>query len=125
MADFDNRLRAALTEDDDAFLDSLEKDRGLFAQIGESFRGPMRFMTIAANVAVLIATAVGLWAIWQMLSADSTRGLILWAAAGWAAWTLQIGLKQWIWSRIQTLSVLRELKRLELRLARMEERAGG
>lgn len=122
MTDLDNRLRAALSADDEAFLDTLEKERGLFAQIGESFRGPMRAMTVVANIAVLIATAVGLWAIWQMLAADTTRGLILWAAAAWAAWTLQIGLKQWISSRIQTLSVLRELKRLELRLARIEER---
>lgn len=123
MADLDNRLRAALSADDEAFLDTLEKERGLFAQIGESFRGPMRTMTVIANVAVLIATAIGLWSVWQMFQADTTRGLILWAAAAWAAWTLQIGLKQWIWSRIQTLSVLRELKRLELRLARIEERA--
>lgn len=122
MTDLDNRLRAALSADDEAFLDSLEKERGLFAQIGESFRGPMRAMTVVANVAVLIATAVGLWSVWKMFDADTTRGLILWAAAAWAAWTMQIGLKQWIWSRIQTLSVLRELKRLELRLARIEER---
>jgi hypothetical protein len=122
MTDLDNRIRAALSADDEAFLNSLEKERGLFAQIGESFRGPMRFMTIVANVAVLIATAVGLWSVWKMFDADTTRGLILWAAAAWAAWTMQIGLKQWIWSRIQTLSVLRELKRLELRLARIEER---
>lgn len=122
MTDLDNRIRTALSADDEAFLNSLEKERGLFAQIGESFRGPMRFMTIVANVAVLIATAIGLWSVWKMFDADTTRGLILWAAAAWAAWTMQIGLKQWIWSRIQTLSVLRELKRLELRLARIEER---
>ena len=122
MTDLDNRIRTALSADDEAFLNSLEKERGLFSQIGESFRGPMRFMTIVANVAVLIATAIGLWSVWKMFDADTTRGLILWAAAAWAAWTMQIGLKQWIWSRIQTLSVLRELKRLELRLARIEER---
>ena len=122
MTDLDNRIRTALSADDEAFLNSLAKERGLFAQIGESFRGPMRFMTIVANVAVLIATAIGLWSVWKMFDADTTRGLILWAAAAWAAWTMQIGLKQWIWSRIQTLSVLRELKRLELRLARIEER---
>ena len=54
MTDLDNRIRTALSADDEAFLNSLEKERGLFAQIGESFRGPMRFMTIVANVAVLM-----------------------------------------------------------------------
>ena len=61
MTQDNDRLRAALEADDEAFLNSLEKERGLFAQIGETFRGPMRTMTVVANVAVLIATAVGLW----------------------------------------------------------------
>ena len=117
-----DRLRAALEADDEAFLNSLEKERGLFAQIGETFRGPMRAMTIAANVVVLIATAVGLWAVWKMFDASSTRDLILWAAAAWAAWTMQIGIKQGIWSRVNTLSILREMKRMELRMAALEAR---
>ena len=122
MTQENDRLRAALEADDETFLNSLEKERGLFAQIGETFRGPMRTMTIAANVAALIATAVGLWAVWKMFGAASTRELILWAGAAWAAWTLQIGIKQWIWSRVNTLSILREMKRMELRMAALEAR---
>ena len=122
MTQENDRLRAAVEADDETFLNSLEKERGLFAQIGETFRGPMRTMTIAANVAALIATAVGLWAVWKMFGAASTRELILWAGAAWAAWTLQIGIKQWIWSRVNTLSILREMKRMELRMAALEAR---
>ena len=122
MTQENDRLRAALEADDETFLNSLEKERGLFAQIGDTFRGPMRTMTIAANVAALIATAVGLWAVWKMFGAASTRELILWAGAAWAAWTLQIGIKQWIWSRVNTLSILREMKRMELRMAALEAR---
>ena len=122
MTQDNDRLRAALEADDEAFLNGLEKERGLFAQIGETFRGPMRTMTVVANLAALIATAVGLWAVWKMFDAATTRDLILWAAAAWAAWTLQIGLKQWIWSRVNTLSILREMKRMELRMAAIEAR---
>ena len=122
MPQENDRLRAALEAEDETFLNRLEKERGLFAQIGETFRGPMRTMTIAANVAALIATAVGLWAVWKMFGAASTRELILWAGAAWAAWTLQIGIKQWIWSRVNTLSILREMKRMELRMAALEAR---
>lgn len=122
MASPDDRIRAALSAEDEAFLADLDAERGLFAQIADSFRGPMRHMVVAANVTVMIATAVGLWTVWKMFEADTTRGLILWAAAAWAAWTVQIAVKQWIWGRMQTLSVLRELKRLEYRLARLEDR---
>lgn len=122
MTSTEERIRASLSEDDEAFLRRLQTERGLFAQIGEMFRGPMRWWTVAVNVFVLAATAAGIWAVVRMLGAESTRGLILWAAAAWAAWTLQITLKQWLWHRMHTLSVLRELKRLELRLARLEDR---
>lgn len=121
MTDTDRRIRDALSADDEAFLDSLDKDRGLFAQIHETFRGPMRWLTIVANVLVIAATAAGIWAIVKILGADDTRALILWAAFGWAAWTIQIALKQWLWDRINTLGILRELKRIELRIARLEE----
>ena len=48
MTQDNDRLRAALEADDEAFLNSLEKERGLFAQIGETFRGPMRTMTVVS-----------------------------------------------------------------------------
>ena len=41
MTDIDDRIRGALDEDDKAFLDSLESERGLFRQIGDSWKGPM------------------------------------------------------------------------------------
>lgn len=122
MTDFDDRLRRTLSEEDEAFLQELEDRRGLFDQLSATFQGPMRHFTWLANAVVLIATAIGLYCIWQMFQADTTRNLILWTAGGWAAWTIQIALKQWIWNRVNLLSTLRELKKIELRLARLEER---
>lgn len=120
MTEFEDRIRASLSEEDEAFLRKLQTERGLFAQIGEMFRGPMRWLTVAVNVLVLAATAAGIWAVVKMIGADDTRGLILWAAAAWALWTVQLALKQWLWDRMNTLSILRELKRIELRVTRLE-----
>lgn len=121
MTEFDDRLRQSLTAEDEAFLRELEDRRGLMDQVSATFHGPMRYWTWVANIVILAATATGLFAIWQMFQSETTRGLILWAAAGWAAWTVQIALKQWIWDRINMLNVLRELKKIELRLARIEK----
>ncbi len=122
MSDLDRRLQDALSIDDQAFLANLENERGLFAQIAEAYRGPLRYITALASIGAFAATALGLWSICEMISAESTRGLILWAAAGWAAWTVQIALKQWIFDRMNLMSVLRELKRIELRLVMLEQR---
>ena len=124
MTDFDDRIRGALDADDKEFLASLEDDRGMFRQAGAALHGPMRRWVIAANVVIMIVTALGLYAIWGFLNAGTVESMLRWAALGWAAWTLQIGLKQWLWARINMLSVLREVKRLELQVAMLREERG-
>ena len=39
MTSVDDRIRAALSAEDEAFLKGLDDERGLFAQIGASFHG--------------------------------------------------------------------------------------
>ena len=117
----DAKLKAALSADDEQFLRDLEDGRGLIAKVGDSFHGPMRWWAVVCNVFVMIATGFGIWTVIKLLGADTTRGQILWAAAAWASWTMQIALKQWLWDRINMLTVLRELKKIELRLVRLEE----
>ncbi len=120
MTETDDRIRGALSEDDEAFLRTLNAEPGLYKQIAGTFRGPMGFLAIIANVLVLAWTAAGVFAIVKLLGADDTRSLILWAAFGWAAWTAAIAVKQWVWDRMNMLNILRELKRIELRIARLE-----
>lgn len=125
MTDFDTRLRTALTADDEAFLRELEDGRGLWKQLGATLQGPMRAWSAMVIVLSIIATGLGFWSIWQMFQAETTRLLILWAAAAWASWTVQVMLKQWLFDRMNTLTILREIKKLELKVAQLEARADG
>ena len=120
MNDFEKTLRQSLSADDEAFLRDLEDGRGLFTQLGATFQGPMRFWSLFVWVFVIGASGLGFYCIWQMFSAPDTRSLILWTAGAWAAWTVQISLKQWVFQRMATLTLLREIKKLELRLSRLE-----
>jgi len=122
MSEIDDRIRGALDADDKQFLENLEGDRGLFRQVGDSFHGPMKGWMVAVNVIILLVSALGIYAIWGFLNAEDTDSLIRWAALGWAAWTIQIALKQWLWDRINMRSILREVKRLELQVAMLNEK---
>ncbi len=124
MTEFDDKLRANLSADDEAFLKDLEDGRGLFAQLGATFEGPMRYWSVFGWVIITVLTAFGIYAIWRMFQTDTDRALILWAGAAWAAWTAQIAMKQWVFDRMATLTILRELKKIELRVARMEDKRG-
>ncbi len=123
MTDLEKTLRHSLSADDKTFLQDLEDGRGLFTQLGATFQGPMRFWSVVVWIFVLAASALGFYCIWKMIGAPDTRSLILWTAGAWAAWTVQINLKQWIFQRMATLTLLRELKKIELRLAGVEKEA--
>lgn len=120
MSTIDEKINEALSADDKAFLEGLEDERGLFRQLGDTFHGPMKGWTIAVNLVVVALTLLGFWAVWGFLNADSVESMLRWAGLGWIVWTVQIAAKQWLWDRINLVTTLRELKRIELRLALLE-----
>lgn len=123
MSTIDEKINEALSADDKAFLEGLEDERGLFRQLGDTFHGPMKGWTIAVNLVVVALTLLGFWAVWGFLNAESVESMLRWAGLGWIVWTVQIAAKQWLWDRINLLTTLRELKRIELRLALLENRS--
>lgn len=118
MSTFEDRLMSSLNADDEAFLKELEQDSGLFQQLGMTFTGPLKYWTAFAFLLSFAIFAVSLWAGYNMLQAETVREVILWGALfGWAS--LGVGLtKIWFWMRMNHLNVLRELKRIELRLVK-------
>lgn len=122
MSEIDDRIRGALDADDREFLAALEDRRGMFRQIGDSLNGTMGGwakvvfgMTFACGVLLLVSA-------WQMIEADDTRETILWAAATVSLVMTTGFLKDWMFSRMNMLSILREVKRLELQVALLAER---
>lgn len=123
--DMDDRIRAALSAEDEAFLAGLEQEQGLFAQQSAMFHGPMARWTVLVYVMGLVFAALGAFTIVRMFAAPDTRELILWTAAAMFCGLTITMIKLWAWSRMQTLSILRELKRIELRVARIEAQPPG
>jgi hypothetical protein len=121
MTRFDDELRTALDADDEAFLRELDAERGLFAQMGDTMKGPLGgWATLTFLIGFPMAAFMFL-ALWNMFAAEGVRELILWTA-GWLAALLALGfIKQWFFHRMNLIALLRELKRIELRIARIED----
>ncbi len=61
------------------------------------------------------------WTAWEAFHAETERATTLWST-GFVASLVPFGLlRLWLWNRANHLAVLRELKRLELRVARLSE----
>lgn len=128
MTDIDDRIRGALDEDDKAFLASLEEDRGLFRQIGDSWQGPMGGW---AKFAFAIAVAFGIimllvaWQVIQTMHGHSAAEHTIWAIALLMVLTMLGFIKQWIFERMNMLTILREVKRLQVQVAMLQQQGDG
>ncbi|MGP1352006.1 MAG: DUF6768 family protein [Parasphingopyxis sp.] len=122
MTEFDDRLRAALDADDEAFLKELDSERGLFAQIGDTLTGPLGGWAKLVFVIAFLMAMVMFYTIYRVSIAETDREFFGWALGALAALISTGMIKQWFFERMNLMAVLRELKRIELRVARMEER---
>lgn len=123
MTDIDDAIRAGLDADDRAFLASLDDERGLFRQLGDSLGGPLGGWAKVVFAMTFVLGIVLLVAVWQLLTADTTRDQILWATAAMALVMSTGFLKDWLFSRMNMFTVLREVKRLQVQVAMMEGKA--
>ena len=118
MSGYDTRMRDGLTAEDEAFLKDLQADRGLFEQIGGTFAGPLAGWTVFAWALSLVFFAFAVFCFWKLAGVSEMREGFLWLGGALAGW-ISVGLiKIWFWLRMNHLASLRELKRIELRIAR-------
>lgn len=121
MTTEDDKIAAALDADDRDFLASLDDDRGLFRQLGDSWKGPLGGW---AKFATLLAVVIGLSflvVIWQVAHTRDPVEHTLWAIAALAVLIVQGFLKEWLWARMNMLTILREVKRLQVQVALLSE----
>ena len=122
MTRFDDRVKAALDADDEAFLRKLDSERGLFAQMGDTMKGPLGGWATLTFFMTFPMAGFMFFALWRMFAAEGTRELVLWTAGALAAMLALGQVKQWLFQRMNFIALLRELKRIELRIARIEEK---
>lgn len=135
MTDTDDAIRTGLNADDRAFLASLDDDerallrqiddqRGLFRQIGDSLGGPLGGWAKLVFVLTFVLSMAMFYSVWQLLSADEPRDLALWATATVVLFMAVGFLKDWLFSRMNMFTVLREVKRLQVQVAILQDKAG-
>ena len=118
MSDIDRKIREALDAETADLWDQYG-EQGLFAQLGGLFKGKLGWFTVVTFFIGTIVTFAGLYAAWQFIKTDDVDAMIKWGALAWALFQTQMMLKLWSWMRMETNRNIREVKRLELQLARL------
>ena len=123
MDDLDRKIEEALSAEDRRMLAEFG-EQGLFGQLGGLFQGRLGWLSVVTFVVATVMFAVGVWASINFYLEDDVAAMLKWAGLAWIGLTAQIMIKIWSWMRMETNRVLREVKRLELQLARHRGKDG-
>ncbi len=121
MQEIDKLIKDALSAEDAELFATLDTD-SLPELVIESFRGKSRWLVILVYAGI-IALFVGCVATGILLANSNDPLQCVRYASGFVFCCLGVGLlKTWYWMELNKYAMLREMKRLELQVARLDER---
>ena len=120
----DEKIRRALAADEElAGFGTGDRrisgDQNLFQEVFEVFRGRQRWLNLLGAVIQLIYLFLCIWSAYRFFGAEAVRDQILFATGFLASLGITMAFKIWFWMVMNRNAVLREVKRLELQVARL------
>lgn len=117
-SDIDTVIREALKEEDREFLDSLEEPK-LSEQVTSLFQGRWRYVNALSMVSILLLFGLAVFCAVKFLEVSEVPQMLRWGAGLFLCWFGVAYLKLWTWLELERHAVTREIKRLELQVARL------
>ena len=121
MQDIDSKIDDALDAEERALLRSLD-EQGFFAQAVGVFGGPTGWVSGVMMAAQAVVFITGVWASWNFFEADEPVTQLRWGLPAAVLLILATMLKMALVPRMESNRLMRELKRIELQIARRSDR---
>ncbi len=124
MRNLDDSIKQALEQEDREWFDSLAEPSPL-GQVLDSFKSRNRLMIAVSMVFGLVMTALAFWFAYRMFQAGDVRTTVLWSAG--LVFTIHgiSMMKLWYFMELHKNSTIREIKRVELQVARLQSKLNG
>lgn len=117
MNKLDRMIEDALDAEDRAILAEFP-ERGMFGDIAGLFTGKYGLINLVTVAVQLIAFAGALYAGREFLSAADIASMLRWGALFAVLFSAMSVIKLMQWQQVQANRVIREVKRVELQIAR-------
>lgn len=122
-ADLDTEIAKALNIEDrdiSAYFDEL----GMIGQAKTLFRGKTAWVTLLSLFFGTIINVIFFYAAWKFFTVDDAMVKANWAAIAWFSAIMVAFMKVWFWMRMESNKVIREVKRVELQVAKLKAEMG-
>lgn len=117
MSKLDRLIEDALDKEDRALL-AQYGEQGMIAQFGELFSGKLGFVNLASAVAQVVMFGGALYAGSRFIAVDDLGAMVRWGSLCGLLMAAMSVIKLMHWAQIQANRVIREVKRVELQIAR-------
>jgi hypothetical protein len=124
MSELDRNIEATLREEDRAFLARLDHEPGYFSQVGGLLSGSLAWVNVLLMIVQAAMFLGGVWCAWEFFNATDTIMSLRWGISAAVLMIVGAVLKiGTLWPSMQANRLLREIKRLELQIARKVDKA--
>lgn len=124
MNKLDEQIRQALNDEDQRLAAEMQNEAGLFDLVAMSFRGRQGWMIWYSWIMGFVIFALGIFCLTRFFATDDLKRSLAWALAVITCLFILNIVKTLSWMQMQKLELMREIKRLELRLSqRLDDRA--
>ena len=122
MRDLDELIDEALDSEERELLRSIGEEPGFFAQAFGVFGGPTGWVHVLLMVVQGVLFVAGAWAAWQFFEAGDALTALRYGLPAAVLLLTALVIKMALVPAIQANRVIRELKRIELQIARASAR---
>ena len=117
MDDLDRKIEEALSAEDRDLLEQYG-EQGLFGQLFSVYDGKIAGIAILATLITFLLFFGAVYCGWEFFAADAAIDAARWGAGAVMLMVMVGFLKIWFWMRMESNRILREVKRVELQIAR-------
>lgn len=121
MRDLDTLIDEALDAEERDLLRSIGEP-GFFSQTFGIFRGPAAWVNVLLMAVQGLVFIAGVWAAWNFYQAADALTALRWGLPAAVMLLMSLIIKMSLVPTMQTNRVIREMKRLELQIARASSR---
>jgi len=120
----DEKIKRELESDSPELDKILVDDEGLFERMSGSFRGGMRYWLIAVYAASVVVGTLFLWTGYRFFIAVELQDQVFWGVSVLISLITQATIKQFLIMETNRNSIMREVKRVEVAVARISAELG-
>ena len=120
MNKLDQAIHQALSAEDQAFLAKF--DQSPIEEVLGTFSGKWAVLNVFAAAITFAIFGAAVYCAWNAFAATALRETVLWSAGALLAMLSVAMLKMYFWMEMNKNVTLREMKRLELQIARLSSR---